>query len=65
MLAFVAIFGASVSFTVTVKVELAVLPAASVAVQVTVVVPTGKTLPEAGTQMTDTPGQLSMAIGAV
>lgn len=41
--------GACVSFTVTVKVQLAVLPAKSVAVEVTVVVPTANTLPLAGT----------------
>ena len=52
------------SFTVTVKVELAVFPAASVAVQVTRVDPTGKVLPEAGLHTTLTPGQLSIAAGA-
>ena len=36
------------STTVTVKVQLAVFPAASVAVAVTVVVPTGKKLPDTG-----------------
>jgi hypothetical protein len=41
--------GACVSFTVTVNVQEAVLPAASVAVEVTEVVPTGNTLPLAGT----------------
>jgi hypothetical protein len=46
--------GDCVSFTVTVKVQLAVLPAASVAVEVTVVVPTGNTLPLAGTDTTGT-----------
>ena len=62
---FFAIVGSSVSFTVTVKVETVLLPAASVAVQVTVVVPTGNWLPEAGLQTTVTPGQLSIAAGAV
>ena len=58
------IVGACVSFTVTVKVQVAVLPTASVAVDVTVVVPTGKKLPEAGTLAIVTPGQLSLAVGA-
>lgn len=40
------------------------LPEVSVAVQVTVVVPTGKTEPEAGLQTTVTPGQLSLAVAA-
>jgi len=43
--------GGSVSFTVTVKVQVAV-PQELVAVQVTLVVPTGKVLPEAGVQLT-------------
>lgn len=42
------IIGGSVSFTVTVNVQLAVFPEASVAVQVTVVVPTGKKDPDSG-----------------
>jgi hypothetical protein len=45
-----------------VNVQLEVLPAASVAVQVTVVVPTGKNVPDAGEQTTVTPGQLSVAV---
>ena len=48
--------------TVTVKVQVAVLPDASVAVQVTVVVPTGKQDPDGGLQRTVTPGQLSLAV---
>ena len=48
--------------TETVKLQVAVLPEASVAVQVTVVVPTGKQLPEGGLQTTTTPGQLSLAV---
>ena len=40
-------------------------PAASVGVQVTVVVPTGKDDPEGGTQLTVAPGQLSATVGAV
>ena len=50
--------------TVTEKLQLAVLPDASVAVQVTVVVPAGRVAPLGGTQATVTPGQLSEAVGA-
>jgi hypothetical protein len=50
--------------TLTVKLQLAVLPEVSVAVQVTVVVPAGKIEPDGGTQATVTPGQLSEAVGA-
>ena len=50
--------------TVTVKEQLAVRLEASVAVQVTVVVPSGNVVPEAGTQAVVTPGQLSFAVGA-
>src|SRR4029079_15143653 len=56
------ITGACTSFTVTVKLHVALLPPASVAVLVTVVVPTGKLLPLAGTLTTLTPGQLSVAV---
>jgi len=49
--------------TVTEKLQLAVRPAASVAVQVTVVVPAGRTDPLGGLQTTVTPGQLSEAVG--
>jgi hypothetical protein len=56
------ILGACVSFTVTVNVQVAVLPDASVAVDVTVVVPLGKKLPDAGELTTVTPGQLSVAV---
>ena len=45
-----------------VKLQVAVLPDASVAVQVTVVTPVGKQLPEGGLQTTVTPGQLSLAV---
>jgi hypothetical protein len=41
----------------------AVLPEASVAVQVTVVVPTAKVEPDGGLQADVTPGQLSLAVG--
>ena len=52
------------SKVVTVKLHVAVLPEVSVAVQVTVAVPSGKHEPEAGAQATVTPGQLSLAVGA-
>ncbi|HZH61489.1 MAG TPA: hypothetical protein VEY70_18360 [Metabacillus sp.] len=49
------IIGGSVSFTVTSNEQGAlVLPEASVAVHVTVVVPTGKKEPDAGKQLTET-----------
>ena len=48
--------------TLTVNVQVAVLPDASVAVQVTVVMPTGKHDPEGGLHKTVTPGQLSLAV---
>jgi hypothetical protein len=53
-----------VSFTVTMKLQLAVLPLASVAMQFTVLAPVLKTLPLVGVQLTLTPGQLSVAIAA-
>ena len=57
--------GASVSLTVTVKVQFAdIFPDASVALQVTVVGPTGKNDPDAGVQLEVTPGQLSLGVGA-
>jgi hypothetical protein len=50
--------------TVILKVQLVLLPAASLAVQVTVFVPFGNVLPEGGLQKTDGFGvQLSPAIG--
>src|SRR5678816_2269678 len=48
----VVITGFSVSFTVTVKVLVCALPWASITVEVTVVVPTGKVDPEAGVLIT-------------
>ena len=51
------------SKTVTVNEHVAVLPEASVAVQVTTVVPVGKQEPDGGLQTTVTPGQLSEAVG--
>lgn len=56
------ITGGCVSNTVTVKLHIAVLPDASVAVAVTVVVPFGKTEPDGGLDTTLTPGQLSDAV---
>src|SRR5260221_7583559 len=58
------ITGTSMSFTMTLKLQLAVFPAASVAVQVTVFVPVPKLEPLVGTQATVTPGQLSVAVAA-
>ena len=49
--------------TVTVKLHVAMLPDASVALQVTVVVPTGKQDPDGGMHDVVTPGQLSLAVG--
>jgi hypothetical protein len=46
----------------TLNVQVAILPEASVAVQVTVVVPTGKVEPDGGLQTAVTPGQLSVAV---
>ena len=52
------------SFTVTVKLQLAMLPAASLTEQFTVVVPFGKVDPDAGLQTgVPTPEQLSVAVG--
>lgn len=56
------IAGNCVSLTVTVKLHVAVLPDASVAVAVTVVVPFGKFVPDGGLVTTLTPGQLSDAV---
>jgi hypothetical protein len=55
------IAGGCVSFTVTVKEHVAVLPAPSVAVQVTVVRPTGNVEPDTGEQTTVGDPQLSVA----
>ena len=56
------ITGNCVSCTVTVKAHVAVLPVASVAVQLTVVTPTGNVDPLAGAHTSVTPGQLSVAV---
>ena len=55
------IAGASLSTTVTVNVQKLVLPAASVAMAVTIVVPLEKVEPLGGAKLTVTPGQLSEA----
>jgi hypothetical protein len=52
MLAGHVIVGGSTSLTMTVKLQVVLLPAASVEVEFTVVVPTGKNDPEAGTDTT-------------
>ena len=59
--------GFSVSLTVTVKLQLAVLPAASVTTKVLVVVPTGNALPEARPAVCEMvcPVQLSELVGGV
>jgi hypothetical protein len=49
---------------VTVKEHDAVLPLESIAVQVTVVAPTGNTAPEGGEQLAVAPGQLSVTVGS-
>jgi hypothetical protein len=54
--------GFSLSWTVTVKVQVAVLETASVAVPVTVVVPLLKVAPLGGTDEVVTPAQLSLAV---
>jgi hypothetical protein len=57
-------FGACVSFTVTVNEQEAGLPDASVTEQFTVVTPLLKTVPEDGEQLgAPTPGQLSLTVG--
>ncbi|GAB6181206.1 hypothetical protein JCM14036_25250 [Desulfotomaculum defluvii] len=53
------IFGGSVSMTVIAKLHEDVLSDASVAMQVTALVPTGKKEPEGGLQAKVTPGQFS------
>ena len=53
--------GATESLTVTLNEQVSALPEASVAIQVTVVVPTGNTEPEAGLQVIEVAEQLSVA----
>ena len=55
--------GTSVSLTMMLKLQVAVLPAASVAVQVTVLVPLAKVEPLAGAHTEVAPGQLSLTAG--
>lgn len=55
--------GGWLSVTVTVKLQLAVRPTASVAVQFTVVEPRPKCELEAGVQVAVAPGQLSLTVG--
>ena len=57
-----AIDGTSVSWILTVNVQALVLPEASIAVQVTIVVPVSNVDPDGGAQATVTPGQLSAAV---
>jgi hypothetical protein len=57
------ITGFSVSLTVTVKLQVAVLPEASVAVHVTELAPLANVEPLAGLHAVVTPGQLSVAVG--
>ena len=59
------IVGFCVSLTVTVKLAVVAFPAPSVAVYVTVVVPSGKVAPELCVLVKTTPAQLSLAVGAV
>src|SRR5207249_2290302 len=54
--------GRSVSVTVTVNVQLELLPTASVAVQTTLVEPFGKLKPDGGTHRIEPPGQLSVNV---
>jgi hypothetical protein len=54
--------GASVSLTVTVKLQLAVLPAASVAAHITVVVPLANAEPDGGEQVTVALPESSLAV---
>ena len=53
--------GASVSLTVTVNEHVSALPAASEAMQVTVVAPAANVEPDAGVQVIVAPAQLSVA----
>jgi hypothetical protein len=55
--------GGWLSLTVTVKLQVSLLPAASAAMQTTVVFPTGKVEPEGGVQLTVAGGQFSTTVG--
>ena len=54
--------GFSLSITVTTKLLLVMLPAASAALQTTGVMPLLKVVPEGGLHVAVTPGQLSLAV---
>ena len=54
--------GATLSLMLTLKLQVLVLPAASVARQVTVLVPLAKVEPLAGVQLMLAPGQLSVTV---
>ena len=57
--------GATVSFTLTVNVQLEELAAASLTVHVTVLVPSGNVEPDGGVHTgVPTPGQLSLTLGS-
>src|SRR5579859_3507379 len=56
------IVGACLSSTTTKKAQELVLPAASVATQLTILVPFGNTAPDGGLQTKLTPGLLSVAV---
>ena len=56
------ITGASVSLTVTINVQVSALPTGSIAIHVTVVVPTENAEPEGGLQDIDVSEQLSVAL---
>ena len=58
------IVGGSLSLTMTLKLQLLVFPAASMAVHKTVLVPFGKSEPDGGVQLALAPGQLSVTIGS-
>jgi hypothetical protein len=62
MLAGQVIWGGVVSCTVTVKVQVALLPLLSVAVQFTVVTPLANVEPLAGAQLMLASGQLSLTV---
>jgi hypothetical protein len=57
------IVGGVVSLTVTLKLQFAVLPDPSLALQLTAVIPFGKVEPDGGLQEAVAPGQLSPTVG--
>jgi hypothetical protein len=57
--------GGTRSFTVIVKPQVSLFPEASVAMQITGLVPIPQKVPEGGTHTTEVPGQLSTATGSV